>query len=51
MISVVKKLILSAKKQPIVLAKALIFANLRAKLCKVIINLKQDELENLVILL
>ena len=44
MISVVKKLILSA-------TKLLFFANLRAKLCKVIINLKQDELENLVILL
>jgi len=44
MISVVKKLILSA-------TKCSFFANLRAKLCKVIINLKQDELENLVILL
>jgi len=33
MISVVKKLILTAKKQPIILAKALFFANLMAKLC------------------
>jgi len=44
MISEVKKLILFA-------AKCSFFANLRAKLCQVIINLKQDELENLVILL
>jgi len=44
------KIILSARKQPLLWQKRF-FTNLRRSFYQVIINLKQDELENLVILL